>query len=490
MIALLAAEVSSVWHLLICMCDNTGDICGKSVCEGGSLLSDHLTASQAERFLRGELTRTKAREVLRHLLKGCGTCAERLGPLLPLVLAPEGRREDSSVKTLGSPYDAPIARALASVLSRQPTSRKEEWTRVERGLALLRSSPRGLAGLTDDEAKDLRGWPFVEVLLQLSFEERYRNPEKMLQLALLAKTAAENLAPEDYDAPLIADHQARAWAELGNAHRVNDELDEAGTALDIAEERLRQGTGNLLLLARVADLRASLLGDQRRLSDACELLSGVQELYRKVGDDHLAGRALVKRGIYTNYEGNPQEALHILRQGLKFLDPERDPRLVTSATESILEVMVQCGEFRDAAEMLMESGLRHAMAGEPLNLARLRWVEGQISAGLKKFARAEAAFLEARAGFLAHGRGYNAALVGLDLAAVWLERGQQAQVKEIATDMLSTFQRLGIQREALRALDYLNRACHKQRATPQLVRHVSRFLKQLEREPQLRFQAV
>ncbi|MFY9822720.1 MAG: hypothetical protein WAM82_15145 [Thermoanaerobaculia bacterium] len=453
-------------------------------------MSDHLTAGQAERFLRGELTRAKAKEVLRHLLKGCETCAERLGPLLPLVLAPERTCQEAPIKAPGSHYDAPIARALAVVLSRQPTSRKEEWTRVERGLDLLRSSPRGLAGLTDDEAKDLRGWPFVEVLLQLSFEERYRNPEEMLRLALLAKTAAENLDPEDYDAPLIADHQARAWAELGNAHRVNDELDEAEAALDIAEERLRQGTGNLLLLARVAVLRASLLNAQYRPSDACELLSGAYELYRKMGDDHLAGRVLVTKGIYTNYEGNPQEALRILRQSLELLDPERDPRLVTSATECFLEVMVQCGEFREAAEMLMESGLRHALAEEPLNLVKLRWVEGQIFAGLKKSARAEAAFLEARAGFLAHGQGYNAALVGLDLAAVWLERGQQAQVQELAADMLSTFQRLGIQREAVRALDYLNRACHKQRATPRLVRHVKGFLKQLEREPQLRFQAV
>ena len=453
-------------------------------------MSDHLTIRKAEHFLRGELSGIQAQEVLRHLLKGCETCAEQLGPLLSLVLTSENLIEDAPVKDAGSHYDAPIARALASVLCGQSQPPKQEWTRVERGLDLLRSSPRGLAGLTDDDAKDLRGWPFVEVLLRLSFEERYRNPEEMLRLALLAKIAAENLDPEDYDASLIADHQARAWAELGNAHRVNDELDEAEAALDIAEERLRQGSGNLLLLARVADLRASLLNTQRRLSDACELLGGVYELYRKVGDDHLAGRALVSKGIYTNYEGNPQEALCILHQGLKLLDPNRDPQLVTSATQCILEVMVQCGEFRAAAEMLLKSGLQRALAGEPLNLAKLRGVQGQIFAGLGKAGRAESALMEARAGFLAHGQDYNAALVGLDLAAVWLERGQDAQVKELAADMLSTFQKLGIQREAVRALDYLNRVCDKKWATPRMAQHVSRFLKRLEREPQLRFQAL
>ena len=453
-------------------------------------MSDHLTARQAEHFLRGELSGIQAQEVLRHLLKGCETCVEQLGPLLSLVLTSENLYEDAPVKDAGSHYDAPIARALASVLSGQSQPPKQEWTRVERGLDLLRSSPRGLAGLTDDEAKDLRGSPFVEVLVRLSFEERYRNPEEMLRLALLAKTAAENLDPEDYEASLIADHQARTWAELGNAHRVNDELDEAEAALDIAEERLRQGSGNLLLLARVADLRASLLNTQRRFSDACELLGGVYELYRKVGDDHLAGRALVSRGIYTDYEGHPQEALRMLREGLSLLDRERDPWLATSTTENLLELMVRCGQFREAAEMLMESGLRRALAEEPLNLVKLRWVEGQILAGLGKSTRAEAALLEARSGFLTHDQGYNAALVGLDLAAIWLERGQHAQIEELAADMLATFKRLGLQREAVRALDYVNRACHKQQATPRMVRHVSRFLKRLEREPQLRFQAV
>ena len=376
------------------------------------------------------------------------------------------------------------------MLSRKPKVRNVGRTRVERGLDRLRNDPRGLLGLTEEEMAELRGWPLVEVLLSLSFEERYRDPGAMLRLALLAKTAAENLDSKDYEPEVIADHQARAWAELGNAHRVNDELGEAEAALDVAEERLRQGTGNLLLLARVADLRASLLNAQRRFSDACELLSGVCELYRKVGDDHLAGRALMSMGIYTNYEGDPRRALGILREGLTLLDRDRDPRLFTSATQSLLEVMVQCGEFRDAAEMLLESGLRQAFAEEPLNLVTLRWMEGQIFAGLGKAGRAESALLEARTGFLGYRKEYKAALVGLDLAAVWLEQGKTEPVKELAADMLATFQRLGIQREALRALDALNRACQKQWVTPGVVRHVSRFLRQLERDPQLRFEAL
>jgi tetratricopeptide (TPR) repeat protein len=272
--------------------------------------------------------------------------------------------------------------------------------------------------------------------------------------------------------------------------RVNDELDSAEDAMNTAEECWRKGTQNLLLLARIADLRASLMNSQRLFSDACELLGGARRLYLEIGDRHLAGRALVSQGIYTDYNGEPEQATRLVRKGLEMLDRERDPQLVISATENLLELMVRCGHYRGARRLLLESGLRRALADQPLSLIKLRGVEGQIQAGLGKLDRAEAAFDEARRGFLQYGQPYNAAIAGLDLAAVWLERGKAAQVEELAKEMLATFRRLGIQREALRALDYLNKACERKQATPGLVRRVGRFLRELEREPQLRFQTA
>jgi tetratricopeptide (TPR) repeat protein len=440
---------------------------------------DHGTGGDVDRFARGELSGDAAVEAMRHLLQQCRACAERLQPLV----APEPPASDSE-------YDDAISRAFARVLSHKPEGPGGDRRLVDRGLELLRSRPRGVNGMTDDELDELRGWPMMEVLLQLSFEERYRDPQKMLELAMMAKVTATTLDPEEHDPEVIADHQARAWAEFGNAYRVNDDLAEAEEAMDIAEERLRKGTGNLLLFARVADLRASLLCYQRLFSDACELLGGVHRLYLKIGDWHLAGRALVKLGIYTDYDGEPQQGMKLLRKGLELLDRERDPALVISATENLLELMVRCGEYREARRLLLESGLRQTLADQPLNLIKLQGVEGHILAGLGKLDRAEAAFEEARAGFLQYGQAYNAAIISLDLAAVWLERGKAAQVEELAKEMLDTFRRLGIQREALRALDYLNKACERRQATPGLVRRVGRFLRELEREPQLRFAAA
>lgn len=257
--------------------------------------------------------------------------------------------------------------------------------------------------------------------------------------------------------------------------------------MDVAEERLACGTGNLLLAARVAELRASLLSSRRLFSDACELLEHAHRIYDSLGDRHLAGRALVILGIYTDYYGEPHEGMRLLKQGLAMLDRERDPALVVSSTENLVELMVRCGEHRQARRLLLESGLRRALADQPLNLLKLRWVEGHIFAALGKLARAEAAFEDVRAGFLERRLDYRAAIAGLDLAAVWLEQGKATQVEELAREMLATFRHLGIQREALKALDFLHKACEQSAVTPGLVRHIGRFLRDLEREPQLRF---
>jgi hypothetical protein len=454
-------------------------------------LSDHLTAGDVEHFLQGTFPLAEMKEALRHLLKGCEACEGLLRPLLLLIETPEAVPEGETSAAEGREYEAPIARAFAAATSRKPEARSADRELVARGLDILRKNANDVMVFTEAEASEYWDGPFIEILIQLSFEERYRNPQEMRRLAILAQVAADNLNYQgDYDPLIAADYQARAWAELGNAHRVNDDLNQAAGALGTATRRFEKGTGNLLLLARVVDLQASLMADQRKIPDACYFLDMAAQLYQKVGDDHLTGRALVSKGIYMNYEGDPQGALAVLREGFMLLDPDRDPQLVTSTTETILEVMVQCGQFREAATMLMGSGLRQALAAEPLNLLSLRWVEGQILAGLGKYDRAEAALVEARMGFREYRKEYNAALVGLDLAGVWLFRGKKSEVRELAMDMFQTFQKLDIQREGLRAIEYLVWACDRERLTPRLVGHVRGFLSRLEREPQLRFEVI
>jgi tetratricopeptide (TPR) repeat protein len=310
----------------------------------------------------------------------------------------------------------------------------------------------------------------------------------MLSLAESAAGVAKHIKAEKYPWPgFIADLRARAFAELGNAYRLNLRFQDADAAFAQAREFLAAGSGDPALNAQVLDLAASLRSSQRRLDDAIALLEEVHSLYVEAGDSHLAGRALISKGINTHYQGHPREAVDLFERGLRLLDSERDPQLTAISQEVLLHALTDCGEYRQASVLLLQSGLREAFAAEPLNLLKLRWVEGKIHAGLGRPAKAERAFAEVRREFLRLGQVYDAALVGLELAAAWLRQGLPAQVRELAEEMYETFAELGVQPEAARALYFVREACLVQVVTVAMIERVRQFLERLPWHPGLRF---
>jgi hypothetical protein len=326
----------------------------------------------------------------------------------------------------------------------------------------------------------------VERLLAASWEMRYDAPQEMVRLAELALFAAERLEHGSHGRAAVADLRARVWAELGNARRIADDLAGAEQAMARAVAWQRRGSGDPWLVARTADLMAGLLADQRRFAEANDLLVKTCRFYRRMGDRHRAGMALIRRGIYSGYDHDPRGALVLLVEGLELVDAEQDSRLATQAVHAILWNLVGCGRHRQARIHLWRSRpllLRH---GGRLARLRLHWLEGQIHAGLGQLERAERELLATRRGFAAAGSPYAAALASLDLAAVWLQQGKTAQVRQLVEEMIATFRALRIAREAIAALLILREACDRDEATLDRVRAVTVLLTELERQPQRR----
>jgi tetratricopeptide (TPR) repeat protein len=411
----------------------------------------HLSLAEVEALVGGRLNAAERKRTVRHLLSGCRVCGRRLAAAAPDLFFGE---TPSGVRSAEDAYDAPLDRAAAAALDFQTLWRRDR-ERSARCLDLIRRSPQGYDGLSFEQVQEFQGRPLVEALLQASFEARFKDHKAMRWLAYNAVTAADSLRPEEYGRGLTFDLRARAWAELANAYRVNEEIDEAEEAFRRARTLLAQGTGSLLLLARVADLEASLLSDQRRLAEACELLDGVYRLYLDLGDPHLAGQALVKKAIATRYGGDPRQGVEIFRQALSLLDAEREPQLVAVCQQGLVGTLADCGQFGEAGRLLLESGLRRTFAAEPIALLKVRWVEARILGGLGKLPQAETALIEVRNEFLRLQNKTEAALVGLDLAAVWLRQKKGRELEQLSRSMLATFRYLGAQQEADEALRFL-----------------------------------
>ncbi len=440
-------------------------------------------------FLAGRLEGDVRSRVVRHVFgEGCLRCQRLFKKLAEPLLGDEPWTAAEPVAE--GQYDEALARARIAARSLKARWSKET-AKLERAVALLDQVPEGLgdARVSYREARALHGWPLCEALLRKSYESRFSDPKRMLTLAEDAAGVAKHIQPDKYPWPgFVADLRARAFAELGNAYRINDRWAEANAALSQAREFLNEGSGDPLLQARVLDLEASVRRAERRLDEAISLLDRVHDFYLEAGDTHLAGRALISKGTNTYYQGHPREALDLFERGASLLEPDRDPQLQRSTVLNTIDALAACGEYSRASLLLLQSGLRNAFSAEPLNLLKLRWVEGKIYAGLNRLARAERAFSEARQGFVQRGQGYDAALVGLDLAAAWLKKGRAAEVLQLAEEMHATLDDLGVHVEAARALYFVREACRCQAVTVPMIERVRTFLERLPWQAGLRFE--
>jgi len=428
-------------------------------------MNDHPPCETLEAFLHGRLTPGAAREVLRHLESGCGECQR----VLELRMAPPDEMD----------YADPVAAAFTAARERKAALGRE---RMEARLKIARL----LAGRRSDGGAALAAepgfwtWGLCEALLATSWELRESDPTGMLRLAELAAEGAERLDPEVCGAVALADLRAQAWAGLANACRVADRLALAETAMARACEARRAGTGSPLLRARLAELSASLLCDQRQFPAAFRLLDLACRLYGRHGDQHDAGRALITKGLHTGYTGDPEEGIRLIARGLRRVDGDCDARLVFQALHNILLFRVELGEFRTARRQLWEMRPLYARHADRIAQVKLRWIEGKIFVGLGDFGRAEAALLQAKEAFEEEGLTYDGALISFDLAAVWLRLGKTADVHRLAGEMLDTFRSRSIAREALASLLMLRDAAGRNEATVDLIELVAAVFQRSE----------
>ena len=239
---------------------------------------------------------------------------------------------------------------------------------------------------------------------------------------------------------------------------------------------LERGSGDLALEARVLELSASLFVDQRWFADACEVLERVFAIYRSLGDDHLAGRTLMKLSHVAVTSGDPETGISLLARGTALLDLSREPALGPLAVHNMIIHLADAGRFRKAQHLLWQARMSGRLPqGENARLKML-WTEGRIYSGLGQLDRAEKALLQAKEGLDGFGQGYDAALVALDLAGVWLNQGKQRQVRELSAKLVDRFRELGIARETIAAVAELRRACEQEKATAEMAAMIADYL--------------
>ena len=313
---------------------------------------DHLSEQELSDFWSCRLEPSAVRRLVHHLMTSCESCRQRL-----IAASPPEASFWERERPPEDAYDTAINSAQRKVRKLLPRLIRDRERR-DLGLKVLHEKG-GWTQLTWPEHRSFQGIvPHIEILLQQSFDNRHSKPREMLQLAKDAQEVADRCEATQYGEALLFDLRARAWAELGNAQRVNEMYREAEAAFAQARRLLAQGTGDLFIQARIDDLQASLRRAQRRFDEALDLLDSVYRTQRKLGQEQLAVRTLMSKGNCLGIAGRAAEAVRAHEQALEQIDAACDPEFAVLAKHNLLTALVVAGKFVEAGDFFLRSGLR------------------------------------------------------------------------------------------------------------------------------------
>lgn len=414
-------------------------------------------------------------------LKECRRCRSRLvtdfpddGPELVYEFNLEGwegpgRAATFDYSTTGPWIDA--SKGVATELYEAPALSQE--------LACIDPARQRLAL----EARRFHKLGFASHLLSQSSRLWHESPPESCRLARLALIVVSKLEARDYPSGLTADVRCRTLAYLGNGLRLTGRLHEAESKLTDSLKDWEQGTGDPRLRARLLSIFAQLHRDQRRFPEALEKARHARELYRKSGDvRRLAWLFVIEASILCT-EGDTTRAIEVLQMVLgSFSRTEMGEAIYWATRQNLCHSFVEADRLWDARRELTEVKRWARQTGGPLIAARIQWVEALLM-GCEGDTRGAALRLErVRDAFLSYGLPYDAALACLDLAALYLRRGDVEAARELAGVLAPVFRASVIDREALASLHLLANALGKETATAAQVEALSQHLTHYRRQ--------
>jgi tetratricopeptide (TPR) repeat protein/DNA-binding XRE family transcriptional regulator len=351
--------------------------------------------------------------------------------------------------------------------------------------AVLLESSKSERDLLLEESREYWSWAVCELACAETLEAAPHSADRALELAELAVRIAELAPGEDLWSRRI---QGYAEAHLGNALRVHGKLQGSEEAFRRALPLWKAGAPGdpgLLNEARVLGLEASLRLAQQRSAEALELLN------RALAVDHPeeSRYLLVNRARALEQLGDYAGAVAALRQAVPLLDERQEPRQLWVVHFTLLSNLCHIHRFAEAEALLPDVQTQAERLGQGLDLVRTLWLQGWIAAGQGRREEAIQDLEQVRREFTAQEIPFDAALVTLQLATLYLEDGRTAEVRELALTLAWIFSAEGMHPQGLAALRLFREAAEQEAVTVEVARRLSDYLYRAQRNPELPFEA-
>jgi tetratricopeptide (TPR) repeat protein len=384
---------------------------------------------------------------------------------------------------------AAVFRVMRDLLRQALTEEKTKAQRKdsERLLKELLSRPARESRRLVEEQQAYRSWALAERAALESTRIAAHDADQALDLARLAVRMAE-LTPGSRE------WRARlggfCWGFLANAHRVKGDFPAADEAFVRSDQLWKAGgagdPGLALDGTRLLDLKASLRRHQGRFDESLDLLKQALAVSRS---DETTVRILLVKSFTLKEMADHQSAIEALQQARPLVESQGDPRARFGLEFNLSASLRGAGRYAEAEELLPKVKRLALELGNGLDLLRVRWLEGLVSAGLGKSGEAVKDLEYVAGELVARGIAFDAGRACLDLAELHLRQGRTAEVKRLAGQIVAVFRAQKVHREALAAVILFQDAAERERATAELARKLSDYLRRAQHDPSLRFES-
>jgi tetratricopeptide (TPR) repeat protein len=374
---------------------------------------------------------------------------------------------------------------LPLVAERQARSFDEKRGRAERDLReLLQLSHEKRVTRVRRANSRFRGALLARLLLEAAERHIPAEPKVVYELAETAQAVLSRTPAAEG----VSDLYARATIYMGNALRAQGNLKAADWHFTFARHIIvHNGVTDPLTIAEVDWFEGTLRKDQRRFDEAEELLVRAVTFYRLAGEERRAAYPLVTLGLLQADRQDHRHARDAFLLALRLIDTAKDARLYCYAHHNLIRTLCFLGHYTAAAESLASGRDLYLQHPDLYTRSRLVWLEGMIAAGLGHFDEAEAAFLSLRQHFLEEGNGYDAGMVSLDLALLYLKTQRMGELRQLAEELLPIFEAEDLHAESRAALMLFQEAVREERVTVTFVEELAAYLNRVRTDFTLRF---
>ena len=328
-------------------------------------------------------------------------------------------------------------------------SAEEAWTLLQvRSLRERRDFVLGRSRVASIE--------LFHLLVEKGIEISRGDPQHGLEVADLALACLDALAGS-LDPVRLSQLEAEGWSCVANARYLVDDFAGSEQAIATAEAALRIHN-DPVTRAELRFVKSSLRMLQRRMGEAMELADRAVSLASSLHQPKLQVRYLLHRANLLYLVGRAAEGIPDLWQAHGLIDQVDDPYLKAAVYQGLSLFLTLEGQHREAACYLPAArALCQELEIEKV-FCYLEWTEGLVAREVGQGESAEAHFQTARAGFYEQKQSYLGSLAALDLAILYADQGRVAETLKLSAEVISVFEGLQIQREALMALQLLRQA--------------------------------